>query len=410
MITITTRTHLTWMSVLGYVHSEFQSTGISHDKWLVGYYDEHKNFHYENPKTPKDMKDENQMSNNKNLTPVYVLDPWKETEHLFEWRGAKMRLKVREIMETKELYKSPDNPLVYEPCTVIELETEKKDTTDDFLREAYDYLLYTMRFKATNEVVLWVWSEDYWRRIPNALTKRSLSTIYLPEKDRTLVCRDIEHFLSPETKEKYRMFGIPYHRTYCFHGLAGTGKTSFIHALASSYNKNIAIMPFDPKLTDSAMIEVVTRIPENSFLVLEDFDSLFDSDHKSCMTLSAFLNCMDGLQSKSEQIVFLTTNNYLQLDPVICRPGRIDVVVEFKEIVRQQLIEMLGKFFPDQSDKYEAFYDMVKDKRLTTCMLQQYLFQRYPDKCILQNLDKNFTDMIVNHRTQTDSKRHSLYA
>lgn len=399
---------MTWMSVLGYVHSEFESAGIPHDKWLVGYYDEHMNFHYENPKTPMDMKDDSNRGC-KNMMPVFVLEPWQEKTHSFSWRGSELMIRLHGLTDTNELYKSPDNHAVYEPCSAIELDGDKK-VVDEFLREAYDYLLYTMRFKATDEVVLWVWSEDYWRRIPNPLVKRSLTTIYLPEKDRLMVCNDIENFLSAETKEKYKMFGIPYHRTYCFHGLAGTGKTSFIHALASYYNKNIAIMPFDPKITDSAMIDVVSRIPENSFLVLEDFDGLFGPDTKSHMSISAFLNCMDGLQSKSEQIVFLTTNNYLQLDPVICRPGRIDVVLEFKEIIRNQLFEMLTKFFPNQSDKYDAFYEKVKDKRLTTCMLQQYLFQRHPDKCILHNLEKSFHDMIRSHRTESDSKRHSLYS
>lgn len=409
MITITTRNHMTWMSILGYAHSEFESAGISHEKWLVGYYDDHKNFHYENPKTPKEIREKGE-TRSKKLTPVYVLSPWTHEEYLLTWNQKEIKLRISGLTTTEELYKSVDNPAVYEPCTIIQLDSADTQIIDDFLKEAFDYLLFTMKIKSTNEVVLWVWSEDFWRRIPTPLTKRCLSTIYLPDKDKNRVCKDIEHFLSPETKEKYKMFGIPYHRTYCFHGLAGTGKTSLIHALASSYDKNIAILPFDPKLTDSMMIEMITRIPDNSFLVLEDFDCLFDSTSKSCMSLSAFLNCLDGLQSKSEQVVFLTTNNYLTLDPVICRPGRIDVVIEFKEIVKQQLMDMLIKFFPDQSDKYEEFYQKVRDKKLTTCMLQQYFFQRHPDGCILHNIDKSFNDMMINHQQLSDSRKHSLYS
>jgi SpoVK/Ycf46/Vps4 family AAA+-type ATPase len=157
-------------------------------------------------------------------------------------------------------------------------------------------------------------------------------------------------------------------------------------------------------------MDAVSRIPENCFLVLEDFDNIFGTDkNKVNITLSSFLNCLDGLQSKTEQVVFLTTNNYITIDPVICRPGRIDVVIEFKEIIKQQLMTMLTKFFPSQHEKYETFYEKIKDKRLTTCMLQQYLFPRYPNGCILENIEKTFNDMLNVHRFGANGKKEWLY-
>lgn len=409
-ITITSRTHNTWMSVLGFSEHYLTKQKKDHEKWLVGYYDKHKNFHYENPKTTKDVVDIGE--NNKFVSPVYVLNPWVENKYEIVFENEIIELELCPLKRNDiSLYKSVDNPSVFEPMSVIIITCKNEEIITKFLTESYDYLLYAMKFKSTDEVTLWVWTEDYWRRTTSALAKRCMTTIYLPENDKTRVINDIERFLSTSMKEKYRMFGIPYHRTYCFHGLAGTGKTSFIHALASTYNKNIAILPFDPKLTDAVLIDVMTRIPENCFLVLEDFDLIFDettSNSKTNISLSAFLNCLDGLPSKSEQIVFLTTNNYITLNPVICRPGRIDIVIEFKEIVKSQLFIMLEKFFPSQKEKYEDFYDKIKDKKITTCMMQHYLFERYPDKDILHNVEKVFSDMIKTHRISGDGN-YSLY-
>lgn len=410
-ITVTTRTYSTWISILGYTHKCLQENNIKHEKWLVGYYDEYNNFHFENPKTPKDITECLNSNKKKTMTPVYVLNPWIKNEYLFSWRKDEGDMIIKfHLMGDNHLYKSPENMNRYEPCISIELMNEKQEFIDDFLKESYDYLLNVMKFKITNEVSVWVWLTDYWCKM-TPLVKRNISTIYLPEKTRTSVCNDLENFLSPETKEKYQLFGIPYHRTYCFHGLAGTGKTSFIHALASTYNKNIAFLPFDTKLNDSMMIELVTNIPEDCFLVLEDFDCLFNNGNasKPLISMSSFLNCLDGIPSKHGQIVFLTTNHYLKLDPIICRPGRIDMIVEFKEIIRSQLMFMLEKFFPNQKEKYDEFYEKIKNKNLTTCMLQHYFFQRHPDGCILQDVDKHIDEMIEIHQTQREENKKSIY-
>lgn len=399
-ISLTTRTQTTWMSVLGYSHKCLDEQKYEHEKWLVGYFDEHKNFHYENPKTSKELNE------TRLIQPVYVLNPWIDNIYKIKYENEIIEISIKPIKSNDTiLYKSADNPTIFEPICVINLENNNDKVIEKFLKNSHDYLLSTMKFKPTDDVILWIWTEDYWRRVPNSIVKRNMSTIYLPEKEKQRVISDLERFLSPTIKEQYRMFGRPYHRTYCFHGLAGTGKTSFIHALASTYNKNIAILPFDPKLTDSSIIDLISRIPENSFLVLEDFDLLFDESNKLNISLSALLNCLDGLPSKSEQIVFLTTNNYIKLNPIICRPGRIDVIVEFKEIAKQQLFSMLNKFFPLQKDKYEEFYIRIKDKNVTTCMVQHYLFERYPDQDILQNIESVFSDMIDAHRIYNNDKK-----
>ena len=69
--------------------------------------------------------------------------------------------------------------------------------------------------------------------------KRSLSNIYLPKKLKDDMITDLTRFLQPETKARYANLGINYKRIYLFEGVPGSGKTSFILALASRFNYNI---------------------------------------------------------------------------------------------------------------------------------------------------------------------------
>src|SRR5208282_1850316 len=66
----------------------------------------------------------------------------------------------------------------------------------------------------------------------STLAPRDLSTIYLDETIKNAVINDLDIFFS--SYNFYHQNGIPYKRIYMLEGLPGTGKTSFVHALASN--------------------------------------------------------------------------------------------------------------------------------------------------------------------------------
>lgn len=71
--------------------------------------------------------------------------------------------------------------------------------------------------------------------------------------------------------------GIPYRRGYLLHGPPGSGKTSFIQALAGSLNYNICLMNLSERgLTDDKLNHLLGLVPERSFVLLEDIDSAFN--------------------------------------------------------------------------------------------------------------------------------------
>ncbi len=61
------------------------------------------------------------------------------------------------------------------------------------------------------------------------------------------------------------------------------------------------------------------------------------------LTMSAFLNAIDGLASADDgRLLIMTTNHPERLDAALVRPGRVDYRVEFRECGPAELDRMFG--------------------------------------------------------------------
>lgn len=89
------------------------------------------------------------------------------------------------------------------------------------------------------------------------------------------------------------------------------------------------------------------------------------------ITFSGLLNALDGVASAEERIIFLTTNHVENLDPALIRPGRVDLKEYFGDATETQIRGMFSRFYgPDKKALEDAFYERVKDKRVSTAGLQ----------------------------------------
>jgi len=71
--------------------------------------------------------------------------------------------------------------------------------------------------------------------------------------------------------------GIPYRRGYLLHGPPGSGKTSFIQALAGSLSYDICLLNLSERgLTDDKLFHLLSNAPERSFVLIEDIDAAFN--------------------------------------------------------------------------------------------------------------------------------------
>jgi ATP-dependent Zn protease len=71
--------------------------------------------------------------------------------------------------------------------------------------------------------------------------------------------------------------GIPYRRGYLLHGPPGSGKSSFIQALAGSLGYDICLLNLSERgLADDKLFHLLSNAPERSIILMEDVDAAFN--------------------------------------------------------------------------------------------------------------------------------------
>jgi mitochondrial chaperone BCS1 len=197
---------------------------------------------------------------------------------------------------------------------------------------------------------------------------RSMSTVVLDEAQKQVIVKDMKEYLRPRTKKWYSNRGIPYRRGYLLYGPPGTGKTSLCFALAGLLHLPIYVASLNSKnISEEGLASLFRDLPSRCIVLLEDIDSAGltmkrQSDAQAedkeddkppdksgpagpvppntpmpvvapvenkGISLSGFLNIIDGVASSEGRILVMTTNHIEKLDAALLRPGRVDLTVEF---------------------------------------------------------------------------------
>jgi len=231
------------------------------------------------------------------------------------------------------------------------------------------------------KTVTYISSGGDWRRF-GSRHKRPLDSVILDESLKESVMSDIQQFLN--NSHWYKNMGIPYRRGYLFYGLSGTGKTSFIFALAGYFAMNICIVSLgDKELNDEQLNQLLNSAPRRSILLLEDIDAAYvnrNTDKSHRITFSGLLNALDGVAAQEGRLLFMSTNRYDVLDEALIRPGRVDFVCSFGAATTSQIRKMFERFYPSQDrTSVESFTERVPEDSITMAELQGY-FLKYKDK------------------------------
>ncbi|KAG0054003.1 hypothetical protein BGZ83_012173 [Gryganskiella cystojenkinii] len=196
--------------------------------------------------------------------------------------------------------------------------------------------------------------DTYWSA-SSTRTPRAFHSVILAEGLKEELLSDITTFR--DSAQWYHDRGVPYRRGYLLHGPPGTGKTSFIVALAGHLRMSICIVNLGISgLNDQQLDQLLNNAPRNSILLMEDVDAALvkrkagkEQGGSNNVTLSGILNALDGITAQEGSIVFMTTNHIRKLAPALIRPGRCDRKMLFDYADRHQIRGMFLKFFLSRS-------------------------------------------------------------
>lgn len=287
--------------------------------------------------------------------------------HWIRYKGAFILIKRERSAKMIDIA----NGSPFETVTLTTLYRDKH-LFDDILNEAKDIALKTTEGKT----VIYTSFGPEWRKFGQPKAKRMLPSVILDSGIKEGILDDVYDFM--RNGKWYSDRGIPYRRGYLLYGPPGSGKTSFIQALAGELDYNICILNLsENNLTDDRLNHLMNNMPERSILLLEDIDAAFNKRSQtgeqgfhSSVTFSGLLNALDGVTSSEETITFMTTNHPEKLDAAIMRPGRIDYKVFVGNATPYQVEKMFMKFYPGETDICKKFVNSVKELDITVSTAQ----------------------------------------
>jgi hypothetical protein len=245
-------------------------------------------------------------------------------------------------------------------------------------------------------------------------TSRTFDNVFFEQKDN--VQDHTEFFL--KRKDWYDAKGIPHTLGFMFHGDPGCGKTSTIKAVANVGRRHIInihlseikskeqlsnlffnddINVLENGKTDRYTIPVNERMyviedidamgdtvlrrewkkPDKKKIEMDEFGNIKEEDNP--IDLSFLLNLLDGTLESSGRIIAISTNFPERIDRALIRPGRIDMIVNFKKCSLRILREMVESFYDEKIDSL-AWTDESLIEKWTPAEVNQILFRNFKNK------------------------------
>jgi hypothetical protein len=239
-----------------------------------------------------------------------------------------------------------------------------------------------------------------------------------------------------ENRAWYDKKGIPYTLGFLFHGPPGCGKTSSVKAVAAEGRRHIVNVQLSEIKTKAQLhhlffndeIHVYNGVNTEKYTipvaerlyVIEDIDAMGDTvlrrewkkpttttakpkeedawlnrekeTEKETLDLAFLLNLLDGTLEANGRILIITTNFPERIDRALIRPGRVDMIVNFKKCSLDILREMASSF-------YETAVAIPDDASLsykwTPAEVNQILFRNFdnPEEAVRELTGLTNTDL-----------------
>jgi hypothetical protein len=271
--------------------------------------------------------------------------------------------------------------------------TEASSVASDVFCYLNNLLFEKVEPLQSNEITIFSCVKDgcYWQSLTSK-HPRDLSTIYIDTDKKMNIIDSISEFI--KDMNLYQELGIPYKFNMIFKGPPGTGKSSMAFAIASYFNRSLYTLTVTPRMTSENINILIHSVKDKGILLIEDIDCMFKNreavNSARNIDMSTFLNELDGVLIKHGLIIIMTTNHYDKLDPALVRPGRIDLVVDFKLPTRNEMMIALNKLVPEYKEQHYEFLDSISDSKcITIPMIQSYCFicKRKRSKTLIEHIE-----------------------
>lgn len=256
---------------------------------------------------------------------------------------------------------------------------------------------------------------------------KTFNDIYIPEKEQ------IKLLLNKLDNKELRNLGL------LLHGEGGTGKTSLIKIIANvtkrhviniklsnindleellsiffhkhlfmNQNSHIEV-PLNKRLyifeDIDAETDVVFKRSENETCSQPDFSVLKNTDigeekidklissWKNKLKLADLLNIFDGILELHDTIYIITTNHPDKLDPALIRPGRINMKIELKKMLKSEMMKMISYKYRNKEtnqnlENFQHVFDFVKDYTWTPAQIEEFIYESDTIKILSDRLRK----------------------
>ncbi|GMI90665.1 hypothetical protein like AT3G50940 [Hibiscus trionum] len=203
------------------------------------------------------------------------------------------------------------------------------------------------------------YGSDFWGWV-NLDHPASFKTMAMDPMMKTALIEDLDRFT--RRREFYRRVGKAWKRGYLLYGPPGTGKSSLVAAMANHLKFDVYDLDLKELHSNSDLRRLLLGIGNRSIILIEDIDTA-EGDK---VTLSGLQNFIDGLWSScgDERIIVLTTNHKERIDPVLLRPGRMDMHIHMSYCTFDGFVTLASNYLRIQDhqlfDEIKGWLDKVQ--------------------------------------------------